>query len=323
MIEACLKMFSQRHRDGQKCAYLTIDERSVVDGQSQRRPGLHVESPGVLPVQAQVDAPFRIALPGGRYTPGAEHYWGQGMMMRDERVEGGIFMASNIANTTAVWNCHINNDNGGFVGPHGDIEHLRPLLGTCARTLEAGELVWMTDRTPHESLPVPVGVRRQYFRLVVGTVSAWFADHSTRNPLGFTPEAGTRVVRGSKFELAASAGVHFSWHCGTTAQVSAAREFRTVQELLYQYGLGHRIKRAFEYGVVSLVRLCELHRLQVHNKLAGYEQWGAEYSASGDLVLFEDHGDHYYDRRQMKLVLKAAREMLGLARPDDGDEEDY
>ena len=97
--------------------------------------------------------------------------------MRNERVEGGIFMASNVANTTAVWNCQIRDEDGDFIGPHGDIERFRGLLGPCARTLDAGELVWMTDRTPHESLPVPVQAdgspaRRQYFRLVIGSVTA-------------------------------------------------------------------------------------------------------------------------------------------------------
>ena len=128
--------------------------------------------------------------------------------------------------------------------------------GPCARTLDAGELIWMTDKTPHESLPIPVAVgnssrpveemhqtsgikhtkleatpaqpqRRQFFRLVVGEVTAWFADHSTPNPLASigtsstsetensntplqsrspehmktTPPASVRIVTGNKFHL--------------------------------------------------------------------------------------------------------------------------
>jgi hypothetical protein len=239
------------------------------------------------------------------------------MMMRDEKVEGGIFMASNIAGTTAVWNCQVNNDHGAFIGAHGDMEHLRPLLGPCARTLEAGELVWMTDRTPHESLPVPAGTRRQYFRLVVGTVSAWFADHSTPNPLLCTPPQATRIVKGDKFALAARAGMHFSWHCGTAAQLAAAREFQILQDLLFQHGLGHRIERFHEYGIVSLRRLYELHLQQVeHGHYAYYEHWDKEYSAGKNMALFEDFGDHYYDRKQMIKLLKAGRELLGLEDPE-------
>jgi hypothetical protein len=92
---------------------------------------------------------------------------------------------------------------------------------------------------------------------------------------------------------------------------------------LYEYGLGHRIKRVFEYGIVSLQRLCELHRLQVQNNVAEYEHWGAAYSKTGCMVLFEDYVDRYYDRRQMKAVLNAARAVLRLARPGDADAENF
>ena len=52
----------------------------------------------------------------------------------------------------------------------------------------------MTDRTPHESLPLKPGQYRQYFRLVTSNVSVWYAKHSTPNPLGCTPGEGVRIV---------------------------------------------------------------------------------------------------------------------------------
>merc|ERR1712137_742416 len=64
-------------------------------------------------------------------------------------------------------------------------------------SLQANELFWMTDRTPHESMPVAEGTRRQYFRLVAGKVDAWFAAHSTPNPLGTQPDA--KILNIDKF----------------------------------------------------------------------------------------------------------------------------
>jgi hypothetical protein len=68
---------------------------------------------------------------------------------------------------------------------------MRPRLGP-PRLLEAGELCWLTDRTPHEALPLTRStdrVYRQFFRLVVGPVDVWYARHSTPNPRGLQPDA--------------------------------------------------------------------------------------------------------------------------------------
>jgi hypothetical protein len=120
-----------RVREKSPTAYLTINERPTSDGVSPCRSDLHVDSPGVLPIAsaATSEPQYLLATEGGRYVPGVEHHWGRGIMMRDEWVQGGIFMASSIPDATAVWNCHINNDAGDIIGAHGDIERLRPLLG--------------------------------------------------------------------------------------------------------------------------------------------------------------------------------------------------
>ena len=80
-------------------------------------------------------------------TIGAEHFWGKGIMMRNECVVGGIFMASNTANTCAVWNCSIRNNLGSthrnIIGQQGSIEHLRSILGPPTKLLEANELICM------------------------------------------------------------------------------------------------------------------------------------------------------------------------------------
>jgi hypothetical protein len=151
MVELCTARLAPnracgRVREKSPTAYLTIYERPTAPGEPQRRPGLHVDSPGVLPVRsAKTSEPqYLLATEGGRYIPGAEHHWGRGIMMRDEWVQGGIFMASNVANTTAVWNCHINNDAGDIIGAHGDIERLRPLLGEHSLTANCAVLLYLT-----------------------------------------------------------------------------------------------------------------------------------------------------------------------------------
>ena len=61
-------------------------------------------------------------------------------------------------------------------------------------------MYWMTDQTPHESLPMKEDTYRQFFRLVTSKVSLWFQDHSTPNPNGVKPDPEiTKIVSGSKF----------------------------------------------------------------------------------------------------------------------------
>ena len=106
-------------------------------------------------------------------------------------------MVSNVANSTAVWNVELPREAGGASRLGGDCEHLRDELG-AAHYLRAGELIWMTDATPHESVPLPAGTARSYFRLVTADVGVWWARHSTPNPLGTTPECPIR--EDDKFE---------------------------------------------------------------------------------------------------------------------------
>ena len=73
-------------------------------------------------------------------------------------------------------------------------------------TLEANELIWMTDTTPHESLPLEPGTYRQYFRLVTSDVSVWYAKHSTPNPKGIKPGSGVRVIYEDKFNAGGGRG---------------------------------------------------------------------------------------------------------------------
>jgi len=84
-----------------------------------------------------------------------------------------------------------------------DIFDQQPVKGPIS--LQANELIWMTDRTPHESVPLEIAQPRQFFRLVTGGIDTWYAAHSTANPLGVEPEA--TVVGFDKFTGEAAANV--------------------------------------------------------------------------------------------------------------------
>jgi len=164
--------------------YLTVHESYVDVGKAQRREGLHIESPGI-------DA-------NTAFTPGVEHSWGMGVFWGPDRYDGGIFMASSVEDTSCVWNALVDNRVPGIVDHHGGCEHLRGLIGDGVK-LQAGELIWMTDKTPHEALPQKESGFRTFFRVVTPSISVWYADHSTANPKVPLP-VNVKVITGSKFE---------------------------------------------------------------------------------------------------------------------------
>lgn len=172
MIEAC------RTSDRIKVCYLTIHESETKEGCSQRRGGLHTESPG------------SVSMGQGLFSESLFN-WGGGFMARC----GGIFMASNVSNSCRVWDVRIK-DLEHVAGRHGDIEHLRTFIGR-GEDMPADVIYWITDCTPHESLPLKKTQMRQFFRLVTNQVSGWFAKHSTRNPLGIEPDC--EIIEFDKF----------------------------------------------------------------------------------------------------------------------------
>jgi len=238
-----------------KVGYLTIHESWVKLGESQRRPGIHTESPGFIEIKkiknpsagkgkvdSFVHAPDEVTVTTWSdawnwYEPDDiyEVAWGGGInnypdgdipeRMQAElkaktpkrafpepkgqrRFQGGIFMASNISNTCEVYAARIRKPVG-VVGPHGDLEHISTALQKYGTKVKANHLIWMTDLTPHASLPIidvqEKNVRRkkgyayrQYFRLVGPDVTVWYKDHSTPNPR-VQPGGATIIMHGNKF----------------------------------------------------------------------------------------------------------------------------
>ena len=103
------------------------------DDQTQRRGGVHTETPGQIWLDSTNDLSLKETNIKGEWTPQDDPVpltvaWGRGCYDGKNpffyNYEGGIFMASNIANSTRVWNCQIQEPEVA-VGPLGDLEHLR------------------------------------------------------------------------------------------------------------------------------------------------------------------------------------------------------
>merc|ERR1739844_452614 len=104
-----------------------IQESDVAAGDSQRRPGLHLETPGVM-------------KRGGRFVQ-AVMRWGGGRD-QEQKIEGGLYTASTVEHSCRAWNMKIN-DAADVVGPLGNAEHLRELLEEEQSTfLKASTLYW-------------------------------------------------------------------------------------------------------------------------------------------------------------------------------------
>ena len=167
LIEAC-------YMDGSeigKIGYLTIMETDVEPNNSQRRPGLHTEAQGYILEKGKL-----IADRWGGFTT------------------GGIYLASTVPNSCRIYRCQVDDS---LIGFQGSVEHLRHHLNKKYSSFspKANELVWITDTTPHESLPILEKQHRQFFRLVCSQVSMWYEQHSTKNPLGIVPGEGTKIIK--------------------------------------------------------------------------------------------------------------------------------
>lgn len=173
-----------------KVLYLTVEEGWVEAGETQRRGGLHIESPRYTQFfqsPGHTDGVWS-GIPG-------RIGWGRGVL-KDDQFIGGLYMASTISNTCRVYHALVDKS---AVDTHGGLDHLAQLIPDAqAYDMRANELVWMTDRTPHIVLAQEHREYRQFFRLVTSSLSIWNAVHNTPNPKVSLPEH-VIVVHTSRF----------------------------------------------------------------------------------------------------------------------------
>ena len=175
----------------QRIVYLTVHESPVAAGETQRRPGLHIERPAKNGGGGGYHAPYPHGpIQDFLKSEYRDICWGLGFSDKDGMPVDGIYMASTVDDSCAVWSSLVRDPHApGVTDACGGIEHMRSMLGPPAIVLKANQLCWITDRTPHESLPVARETYRQFFRLVVGPVSVWYSKHNTANPTGLQPDA--------------------------------------------------------------------------------------------------------------------------------------
>ena len=88
---------------------LTIQESWVKKGTTQRRPGLHVDSPGKVKIKNEESDTY---IEGeGSSRPYRGHPWGDGCAHRGQDdvviLRGGIYLASSIQFSCRAWNCRV------------------------------------------------------------------------------------------------------------------------------------------------------------------------------------------------------------------------
>lgn len=169
--------------DSSRVAYLTIHESDFEQNATHRRSGLHIER---LIHDSSGCVNGRLCQ-----SDDVEFYslaWGLGNICKEGKDDvpvDGIFMVSDVSDSCAVYPCLVDRPET-VTDRHGSLEHFKHYIEKRKiepRLLKANELCWITDCTPHESLPLATSQRRRFFRVVVGPISVWYSRHNTPNPL--------------------------------------------------------------------------------------------------------------------------------------------
>jgi len=157
--------------------YLTIHESIVEKGKTQRGGGIHTDATG-----------------NSQYW-GGNNYDGSSTFSLTKTgsivpYNTGIYIASSDGGCN-VYDCQIEkSDNLGGIS-----KKIKASKINCS----PNNLYWITDRTPHEAIPVKKETKRQFFRLVSENISVWYSQHNTPNPFGIKPNC--KIDDNNKFEL--------------------------------------------------------------------------------------------------------------------------
>ncbi|KXS21217.1 hypothetical protein M427DRAFT_313785 [Gonapodya prolifera JEL478] len=167
MIQRCLAT-----KNG--VVHLTIDERNVPAGESHQRSGLYVES-HVLRSKDSLEPLNRQVF--YRSGEGVLDGW-------TKQPVDGIYFGSNVSHSSRVYH-HIVRNNA-LVDRDGALGSMRHLF-TTPLDLKAGDIFWITDRTPQESLPLPGSgmVHRQFLDLWWDRLMCGFRNTTHRIPLEY------------------------------------------------------------------------------------------------------------------------------------------
>lgn len=173
-VEELVKLSPEREGVG----YLTIDEKHVVKGKTQRLKGLHVDGLGCDSRQTlSVWARFGIKQMCERQWNNMKLQWYHSAVGI-----GGMLTVSNPAGCRA-WN----KDFEGKINENGDCEHLREQFPDEEGTiLESNTVYWCAGSCVHESLPMQEDTQRTFVRLSMPSPGPWYEGY-TVNPKGIKP----------------------------------------------------------------------------------------------------------------------------------------
>lgn len=137
--------------------YLTIDEALVLEGETHRRPGLHVDGLGA---------------------------WGGG----GGYAANGMFVAASVEGCEGYQGVF-----DAALGDDGDCAHIDVSKATTVR-MGASKLYWCSPRAIHRSLPMPRDIHRQFIRISMPSDAPWHEGY-TPNPLGIMPTGPIGLAR--------------------------------------------------------------------------------------------------------------------------------
>ena len=111
----------------------------------------------------------------------------------------GVYMSSSVPDSEKVWNYQVNDESLEWELENGNVESIRERLPGQGELLKPGQVYWMSDRAPHESLPMTQTTMSQFFRITTSEVGFWYKDQYTANPLGVLPDPNvTDIVVGKE-----------------------------------------------------------------------------------------------------------------------------
>lgn len=149
-------------------AYLTIDEALVREGETHRRPGLHVDGIG---------------------PDGSAGGWGGGGGYGSS---GMLTSSSHVGCVACVaWDQYFD----GWPLPDGDCSNLRDQTENLMKVImEPGIVYHFGPLTVHESTPVREDTRRQFVRVSMPSNAPWYEGY-TKNSLGVLPTGPVHAKR--------------------------------------------------------------------------------------------------------------------------------
>lgn len=232
--------------------FITIDERDVKAWETQRKPWVHTEW-GYKIFDESIfwgSGGWRFVVPDkGR---GIWEYTNT----REKVRYGGLFLGSNVNNSTALWDMNV--ENPWELWDCSDLD----LKLKDAYLAQAGELVWLHDRTPHAALPVVQDIHRQFIRIVWPHVSHYFAGDNTANPNMDIRDYYTNIQEDTSMQAFQWFPNHFTFYPGTkqeflTSQKDIARKHKIGKIQWEIYGYWNSVINELIKHIDKIKILCE------------------------------------------------------------------